>query len=342
MKKRPNLSSSKMRNETFENSRLLRQSVRWHHTDETPHPAIAPTPPYSDYHYPRMLIEDIQNNVMPYRGMTKWKPDAQLDPANDEALVLIERAISDRGFRQSLYEVVTHFAQECAAFMMIYGKALYEIAYRYDENDAVVGFELVDVLPNSVRKVGKKLIQHIPERVVQYEELGSDSLELSSENLVTFELPFYMRHSYERMMDSLYAQGKITSMPDFVLPNLKGEIPPVPYDLNKFARDQKMAVAEATKAIGWSARDVPDDRFMTEYYHLHRFLRFETFKLELRTSIIKTLNEAISRAGKKLGFEATIVVKGLPTQDTIRQAQESLATGSKRFTDVINPFLAYS
>jgi hypothetical protein len=289
-----------------------------------------------------MLIEDIQNNVMPYRGMTKWKLDAQIEPANEEALIVIERAISDRGFRQSLYEVVTHFTQECASLMMIYGRALYEIAYRYDPNDSVVGFEVVDVLPNSVEKVGKKLIQHIPEQVVQYEELGLDTLELSPENFVTFEFPVYMRHTYKRMMDALYAQGKITSMPDFVLPNLKGEIPPVPYDLNKFARDQKMAVAEATKLIGWSARDVPDDRFMTEYYHLHRFLRFETFKLELRTSIIKTLNEAISRAGKKLGFEATIVVEGLPTQDTIRQARESLDTGSKRFIDVIHPFLAYS
>jgi hypothetical protein len=131
-------------------------------------------------------------------------------------------------------------------------------------------------------------------------------------------------------------------MPDFVLPNLKGEIPPIPYDLNKFARDQKMAVAEATKVIGWSARDVADDRFMTEYYHLHRFLRFETFKLKLRNSIIETLNQAISRAGNKLGFKANIIVEGLPTLEDIRQAEESLATGSKRFIDVINPFLAYT
>jgi hypothetical protein len=288
-----------------------------------------------------MLIEDVHNNVMPYRGMTKWPVSARIEPSNDEASELIEEALSHRDFRQNFYEVVGNFVQECALWMMTYGKAVYEIAYLYDSREKAMGFKLLDVLPNSVKREGKRLLQYIPDTVVKNSELTSDAVELSPENFITFQFPSYMRNHYGRIMGALYAQGKITSMPDFVLPNLKGEIPPIPYDLNKFGRDQRMAVAEATKMIGWSAREVPDDRFMTEYYHLHRFLLFEKFKLELRGSIIATLNEALNRAGRQLGFEATIVVEGLPTLGAIEGAQESLVKGPKKFLDVINPFLAF-
>src|SRR6266542_6180251 len=112
-----------MRRRDLEDSELSRQSVRWYPTEATQHPAIAPIPQFHDYHYPRMLIEDVRNNVMPYRGMTKRKLDARIEPGNDDVLPLIEKAISDRGFRQNLYEVVANFGQECASWMMTFGKA---------------------------------------------------------------------------------------------------------------------------------------------------------------------------------------------------------------------------
>lgn len=329
-----------MRDRWRKDVKLIRQSENWYQTDETRnHPALNVLPDYNESHYTRMLIEDVSNGAMPYSG-SKWSISARLDPHKAETEELVEEAISRNDYRRNFYEVIAEFVQECAAWMMSYGKAIYEIGYMYDSDDKPVSFTLLSVIPSSVKVEGDKLKQYVPESVVGESELASDILELSPENFVMFELPAYMRDIYAPMMDALYALGTLTSMPDFVLSSMKGEMPPVPYDLKKFSRDQKMAVAEATKLIGWNARQVPNDEFKTEYYDLHRFLLFERFKLEMRNSILLTLNYAIARAGKKLGFEGRIVVEGLPTLVDIQEAQKALAQGSKKFIDVINPFLA--
>lgn len=318
--------------------RLVQQSENWYQSDETgTHSAVDPLPNYDKSHYTRMLIQDVRNGVMPYSG-SKWAAGAHIDPPNPEIEELVEDAISRNDYRRNFYEVIAEFVQECAASMMTYSKAVYEIAYMLDADDKPVAFALVGILPNSVKAERGKLRQYIPESVFRELELASDIIELSTENFVTFELPAYMRDEYAPMMSALCAQGSVTSMPDFVLSSMRGKIRPVQYDVKKFSRDQKMAVAEATKLIGWNARQAPNDEFKTEYYDLHRFLLFERFKLEMRDSILSTLNEAIARAGKKLGFKCRIIVEGLPTLTDVQDAEKALTEGSKKFIDVINPF----
>jgi hypothetical protein len=289
-----------------------------------------------------MLIEDVRNGVMPYSRTSKWPLKARVEPADSDTEDLIEQAISSRDYRSRLYEAVTEFVHDCAALMMAYGKAIYEIAYLLDSENKPAAFVLLHFLPSSVKVEGKRLMQYIPESVRRELELPTEAIELTPENIITFELPTYMRDDYESMMTALYVPGEVASMPDFVLPSMKGEIAPVPFDVNKFSRDQKMAVAEATKLIGWNARQIADDEFITEYYWLHRHLLFERFKVEVRTSILSTLNEAITRAGKKLGFAGQIIVEGLPILTDVQDIQEALAGGNKKFGDVIKPFLVYS
>lgn len=321
--------------------KLVRQSKSWNQSDEIRnHPALDSLPNYGESHYTRMLIEDVHNGAMPYSG-SKWSVSARLDPAQSETEQLVEEAISRDDYRQDLYETVAEFVRECAGSMMTYGKAVYEIAYMHDTDDKPVAFTLLVILSSSISTQGGKLQQYIPESVVRESELISDVIELSPENFIMFELPAYVRDEYALMMDALHAQGTLTSMPDFVLSSMKGEVKTVPFDLKKFSRDQNMAVAEATKLIGWNARQIPNDEFKTEYYDLHRFLMFERFKIEVRNSILLHLNKAIARAGKKLGFEGQIIVEGLPTLTDVQDAQKALTLGSNSFSDVINRFLTY-
>lgn len=289
-----------------------------------------------------MLIEDVRNGVMPYGGISKWPLAAHVEPSNPDAEDLIEEAISSRDYRSRLYEAVSKFVHECTSWMMTYGKAIYEIAYLHDKEDKPTAFVLQHLLPTSVKIEGKKLTQHVPKIVGQKMGIHSELIELAPEKIVIFELPAYMRDDYAPMMNALYAQGEITAIPDFVLSSMKGEIAPVQFDLNKFSRDQKMAVADATKLIGWDARQVADDVFISEYYYLHRFLLFERFKLEVRESILSKLNEAIARAGKKLGFTGQIVVEGLPTLAVIQDAQRGLEQGGRKFNDIMKPFRPYT
>lgn len=323
--------------------RLNRQSAFWFRGEEAgSRPPRNSSPDYYESHFTRMLIQDVHNGVMPYSGMSKWHLAARVDPSNPEVEEIIEEAISDRDYRSSLYEVVAKFAQRCASWMMAFGRGVYEIAYLHNPEDKPVAFVLLHIPPRSIKAEGEKLMQYVPENVKRERNLSSGVIELTPENIVIFELPAYMRHDYDHMMNSLYAQGSIASMPDFVLPSMKGEIAPVPFDLNKFNRDQKMAVAEATKLIGWNARQIPDDMFITEYYYLHRFLLFEHFKLQIRESILSTLNGALARAGGVLGLTGQIVVEGLPILDTIQSAKQRLEHGGGKFGEIMKPFHPYT
>lgn len=332
-----------MRHQRRRELALNRQSLYWHQSEETKtHPPFNSIPAYHESHYTRMLIEDVHNGVMPYSVMSKWPLSARVEPPSPEAEEFIEDAISDRDYRSRLYEVVAKFVHDCSSWMMTYGRAIYEIAYLYNAEDIPVAFVLLHILPPSVKLEGGKLMQHVPESVKRQRELLSDVIELSPENIVIFELPAYMRDDYAAMMSALYSQGSITAMPDFVLKGMKGEIAPVPFDLNKFSRDQNMAVAEATRLIGWNARQIADDKFVSEYYYFHRFLLFEHFKIEVREAILRKLNEGIARAGKKLGFAGQIVLEGVPSSAIIQDAQKRLEQGGTKFNDIMKPFHAYT
>lgn len=326
-----------MRSWRSDDLNLVQESVRWYQTAEMRERYSLPD--YQESFYTRMLIQDTHSGVMPYRGMSKWPLSARIEPSGAEEL--IEKAISGNDYRTNLYDVISKFVQDCTSWMMTYGKAISEIAYLHDADDKPVAFELIDVLPESIKTRNGKLVQCIPESKVHELELTGDIIGLTLENFIIFELPLYVRDGYRPMMDSLYALGRHATLPEFVVASMKGGIPPVPFEFDKFGTGLKLAVADSTKLIGWNARQNPNQGITTEYYYLYRFLLFEKFKFELRDSIISRLNEAISRAGEKLGFTGQIVVDGLLGLQEIRQAQQALAQGSAKFQEVLKPFLAY-
>ena len=107
-----------------------------------------------------------------------------------------------------------------------------------------------------------------------------------------------------------------------------------------FRYSQQLALAEAGKSIGWNARGLFNEN-MLEFYQLKRFLLFERFKIDFRTSILATLNNGLRLAGKEMGFTAKINVQGVPTIPDIEKANSELESGSKPFGDIIKPFLNY-
>jgi hypothetical protein len=140
-----------MRNRRREDLKLVRQSESWYQTDETrSHPALSPLPNYDESHYTRVLIEDVSNGAMPYSG-SKWSVNARLDSSESETEELVEEAIGRNDYRRDFYEVIAEFVQECAAWMMTYNKAVYEIAYMHDADDKPVAFTLLGVLPSSIK-----------------------------------------------------------------------------------------------------------------------------------------------------------------------------------------------
>ena len=65
---------------------------------------------------------------------------------------------------------------------------------------------------------------------------------------------------------------------------------------------------------------------------------FEKFKIEVRDSLLSTLNEGLDRAGERLRMHGQIEVEGLPTLDEVEQAQLDLKSGKRSPKEILDQF----
>jgi hypothetical protein len=100
---------------------------------------------------------------------------------------------------------------------------------------------------------------------------------------------------------------------------------------------QKLALAAATRQIGWNARGLFSDE-ISEFYTLKRQLQFERFKIELRDDILATLNQGLKTSFRKLELDCEVSIKGLLTIAEVEKADAALDAGTIPFADIWNLF----
>lgn len=314
------------------------KSVWYWSVGEDRHPKLPPVPNYIDYSYAHILIEDTSNNVFPTYGYSKKEYEILLTPPSPDVEQLIEDALERRNHSRNLSDAFWGFAHECVSIVMSYEEDNYEIVFLSDEENKIVGFRFARIPVRSLVKQGDDIYQIIPEEVAEREDLDSQSIQMSADSILTFKLPEYIQGGYKDMMESLCIMSNLL-VPDFVKQNMRGEAR-VPYDFKEFDRAQKMALAEATKLIGWDARQMFKTHIM-EHYWFYRLLGFEKFKAVFRNEIINILNKGLQKVGEKMGFEAQLSIKGLPTLDDVNKAFQQLDEGGYTYEEVWEPFRNY-
>jgi len=290
-----------------------------------------------------MLIEDIQTQILPYEGRSRKTPfSIELDPASDTLEPLVASAFKGRDHysRHELARAVADFIRECAQSVVCFGQATYELVYlsREEEPGKYVAFELEQVRPLTVKRSGNKFIQTIPAEVAKKLAVPR-FIDLPAESILMFELPTSLKKFVSRTLDSLAVLSE-KLIPEFAMKDFATAASLYRYDSANQVYSQKLALAEAGKQIGWNARMLFNEE-MLEFYQLKRQLRFERFKLQLRDSILETLNRGLVTAGTALGFQAKIKVSGLPTLSDIELAEADLESGGKAFGDILGQFLYY-
>ena len=111
----------------------------------------------------------------------------------------------------------------------------------------------------------------------------------------------------------------------------------IPYDFKTHQRSMKLALVETVKAIGWYARGSFNDLVLS-YYWIRLMLTFEQFKIQLRNTMLASLNDGLQSIGQKLNFNAQIKIDGLPTLTDVDTAIQNLNSGAMAFTEVMKPF----
>jgi len=129
-------------------------------------------------------------------------------------------------------------------------------------------------------------------------------------------------------------------IPDFVFQGGDDVSKKIPFDPTAHIHLEKRALAEAGKLIGLNARGLFREETL-EYYDLHRVLAFGRFKIELRTTLLEKVNEALTLAGQKVGFFGELLMSGLPTLKEIEEAQAHLSAGDRPFQEILKPFRMY-
>jgi hypothetical protein len=161
----------------------------------------------------------------------------------------------------------------------------------------------------------------------------SEMILLPKEDLIEFRPPANFEKALRDVRTSLSRLDKLR-LPELALRATRENIP---YDFKAHMRSMSLALVEAVKPVGWYARG-SYNQHVTSYYWIRLMLTFEEFKIELRRSMLATLNDALKQIGQRLGFEAQIEIGGIPLRVDVTDARRKLDLGEVPFTDVMKAF----
>jgi len=290
---------------------------------------------FGETHYEFMFRDDVTNQLVPFRSRENGAT-VTLEPSNPEVEAAIANGLGREHHSFDLGDAVFDFLRETAQLLIAYGEAPHELVYLSEVlTEKIVGFDLVFVQPWTIRRKGKVWIQTIPEDQPGRHK-GVSQVELPVESMFTFVLPPSIKRYFRRLQGDL--ESLATLSPTFAMPDPAAPRKDTGFNFTEWHRGHDLALAQATREPGWDVRRSFSER-TTEYYSIHRFLKFEQFKLDLRNSLLEQLNTALQRLGEKLNFSGRVVVQGLPDQVQISNSQSELASGGAGFLEIIKPYL---
>lgn len=312
--------------------------------------------------YRRMFIEDA-SEIVPVPRM-EGDFEVALDGGGEEVARLVAGALHYQPrTHRALTEAYYDFAERCAQRVVASGSAAYEIVYyfggdepdtgrnrnapqsgehpnRNQEESKIAAFRLMPADPYR-RGPGGRHYQYVPSLETEDVILGKAErqpprwIELDPFRLVVFTLPDRRRRQVERAWQGL-------AMAD----RFHGGTPPMiqsgdatGYDFEAHQSAAHETIAGITRDVGWNARMLFGNRQL-EPYQLLRQLRWVRFKIELRDMITERLNEALAKAGQRMGFAATLNLRGVPTVDDVDAALQELQVGpSGKLAELYERFL---
>jgi hypothetical protein len=241
--------------------------------------------------------------------------------------------LNGRNFRDSLANALYDFFRMTAATLCVVDRLVFEIVYFEDpQTGKPVRFELTFVNAKQIIEKGGRVYQFVPPEVAKEENMP-ELIPLAREDLIVFRPPADFQKPLRDIRANLLQLDKMR-FPEIMLDATKRNIP---YDFKAHQRSMKLALVEAVKPIGWNARGSFTDCVLS-YYWIRNLLTFEKFKVQLRNTMLATLNDGLHAIGQKLDFKTQIKIDGLPTFADVETAIENLNSGSMAFTEVMNPF----
>ena len=278
-----------------------------------------------------LLFEDFNNGVVPYR----WDRDSyMLSGAKLPRLLSINSNPYMTGSR------IDEFIRETAARLLVDHEVWLEVVIG-DETDKESPFRIVPVLAVK-RSLNGDLVQEIPgkELLPDWFKAGIDwknETRLDSDAMVHIELP----DGYpSNMLWNIYldlAELGSGMTPEWYTSQLFSQSPdPTPFDIADFSRTHRLGVLQATRQIGWTAREVllGETGVISDYLRCLRELRFLHFRAAMRSQAEEGLRKAFEVAKQRTGYRGKIIAEGLYTPSEIEFLTGQFERGEIPFSTV--------
>jgi hypothetical protein len=292
-----------------------------------------------DTMYVDLASRDIPLQIMPIGGNSAARKDfgVSIEPHNPDLTRLIASALSERGswyLTADIKRSVCNFVRQVAGRVLRYGKAVFEIVLlRNPETNELIGCDLFDINTRTLSFEGDNVYQQIPPKVAAERGVPT-TIQLDPNRLAIFSQPSQFRRDLTAMIQALGHVGTSGLTRMYEASQYQSNLG---YDIKEHIRAEHLAIAAATRSVGWDANQNFYELF-TEYYILHRRLIFQEFLITLREAILERLNSVIGTIAVLFGTGARLEVTGLPTIADVSRAKNELATGSRTFGSVLDDF----
>ena len=286
-----------------------------------------------------LLLEDFNLHVVPHRHAG----DAYELSVQGISSSLVNKALSmwDRG------RGADSFVSAVASTLLTEREAWLEVVLKPDGRD---GLPFMPLLVHGVRRATDgNLIQEVPVLESSYYPSKGEPdhkfqrIELDEERMVHVGVPDkYPSRLLEKIAEDLVGvHANHNLVPSWVMEQMTGQRKNAPaFDSSEAVRTQRLRIAQVTLPIGWTAREIyyGDNRYLGDYYYYWRELRFLHFRSSMRECAEKALQQVLTVAGAKCGFEAHVTARGMYTPVDVEAIIEKYEAGDipfSRMTDII-------
>ena len=254
--------------------------------------------------------------------------EVQARQAHESHAIAILKSLTNRPeyITQGLDSLLGASVDKIARELVFYGRSVHEIV-RDEENNGVyllysftpkrlyrVFGRYIQLIPKADRSLWKKAYVVIPDKdvwdIAMPEELGGC-------------------RGYRAMLKKLSRFPHLG--PSFFMDELTQKQWPPHYNTQRYIRESEFFQAKVTARWGWNRRDYGQQNW-TEFYLFYRTLQFMWAQAFMREHIVRELN----RLFRRLGIEAEIVVKGLPTSNEILAVRQRMCEGDISFNEALN------
>lgn len=286
------------------------------------------------------LVDDIVYGVIPFRSKARadsptWIIKSSL-PGEEEDKRIAEILGSNRF---DLEEAVRDFFHDCVRDILWYGSLSVEIAYHrtksYEGRPIAARFFAIPPGTTSSDSDGN-FVQKIPSSI-KLRKGNSQLHVVSTEDMLTFAAPQRIDRDIQKVIEKLANISDPFLPPPVLISIQRGR--KFPFDQRFHSRARHLAIASASRSIGWLATEIfGTNEEVVEHYWRRRELTFEKLKIELRESILTTINNGLRRANQITGVGGQLRFEGFPTLADVEAANMHLDTGDLAFREVFKTF----